>query len=238
MYAFFLAAASAGVSRGVEAHRQDLELLARHERQHLERARQAVQAERAQHRAVVVDEAQHDGLLAEVVGELHAAAGLVGEAEIERDAPAEPLVEADLRKHARVAGRGGGAAPIWAAASAGTQREREPQQGASGSRHFFAPAGAAAAVGAAAPGWASNFGRPCAATIRIACSIGMRARPLSFLHPAVAREQAVLLRAELGESERLRGDEPREALRRLAHLGLHDRGRPAAAPPSRAARAS
>ena len=157
----------------VEADGQDLELLPGHEGEHLERPRQAVQAERAEHRAVVVDEAQDDGLLPEVVAELHVLPRLVLEGEVQGDRVAQLLVEPDLledagrRRHRRRRHR--------AHLGGGERREGEEEcRGERAARHLVPPAGAGVGSG---PG---NFGRPRAATIFIASSTGMRATALSF----------------------------------------------------------
>ena len=79
----------------VEADGDDLEVLARVERQHAERARQAVDDLRAQHRTVVVGEHHHHRPLAEVVGEPDGAPGLVAEGGVERDVLIDVLIEAN-----------------------------------------------------------------------------------------------------------------------------------------------
>src|SRR5262245_19178849 len=110
----------------LEAHRDDLELLAHVEAQHRERAGEAVERERAQHRALVVHQRQHHRPLAEVVAEPHAAAGLVLQRDVERDLVRQLLLERDLvqrRRRPRHRQRRRHAAP-------GEQRELEQP------RHF------------------------------------------------------------------------------------------------------
>src|SRR5438445_6168510 len=80
----------------IEADDDHVEIAAGVERQELERARQAVEHLRAQHRAVVVDERKDDRPRAEVLAETHGAALFVGERDVERYFPIEILIEADL----------------------------------------------------------------------------------------------------------------------------------------------
>ena len=89
----------------VEADGDDLEILARIQRHHAERARQAVDHLRAQHRAVVVREHHHHRLAAEVVAETHGRARLVAERRVERHALVDVLIEADLAQRLRQRGR-------------------------------------------------------------------------------------------------------------------------------------
>ncbi len=89
----------------IEADGDDLEILAGLEREHIERARQAVDDQRAQHRAVVVREHHHDGSLAEVIAERHRLARLVPERRVERHRFVEVLIEPDLAQRRRNRGR-------------------------------------------------------------------------------------------------------------------------------------
>ncbi len=92
----------------LEAHGDDLEVAARIEGEHLERAGQPVERHRAEHRALVVREGQHDRAPAEVVTELDRAPGLVAEDGVERHRVAEVLVEPDVAQDPRRLGRGRG----------------------------------------------------------------------------------------------------------------------------------
>ena len=85
----------------IEADGDDLEILAGLEREHVERAREPVDDERAEHRAVVVREHQHDRPRPEVVAERHGTAGFVPEGGVERDLQVQVLVEADLAQRRR-----------------------------------------------------------------------------------------------------------------------------------------
>ena len=80
----------------IDADADDLEIFAGIFRQHAERRRQAAEALQAQHRAAVVDERQHDGPLAEVVANLHRAAVLVRELDVERQHLIQVLIEPDV----------------------------------------------------------------------------------------------------------------------------------------------
>ena len=86
----------------VDAHDHDVEVLARVERQRLQRPRQAVQDLRAEHRALVIREGEHHGARAEELAELHVAAVLVPERQVERQLLPDFLVDADLAEHARL----------------------------------------------------------------------------------------------------------------------------------------
>src|SRR5207248_6704243 len=79
----------------------DLEVRARLQREHAERARQPADHLRAQHRAVVVGEDEHDRPLAEVVAELDGGAAFVAEFDIERNSLVEPLFKSDLSQRGR-----------------------------------------------------------------------------------------------------------------------------------------
>ena len=80
----------------IEAHGDDVELLANAEFEHAERARQAVQHLRAEHRALVIHEREDHRPLAEEVAEPHVAAGFILEWQFERHLRVQLLVEADL----------------------------------------------------------------------------------------------------------------------------------------------
>ena len=64
--------------------------------QHAERADQAVEHLRAEHRALVIHEREHHRPLAEVLAEPHLAAGFVGERQIERHLLIQMLIDADF----------------------------------------------------------------------------------------------------------------------------------------------
>ena len=82
----------------VDADRDDVELLADVEVQHLQRAGDAVEHLRAEHRALVIHQREQHRPLAEVVAELDVPPGLVDERQIERHLFVEPLIDPDLRR--------------------------------------------------------------------------------------------------------------------------------------------
>ena len=94
----------------IEAHGDDVELLADAELQHAQRARQAVQHLRAEHRALVVHERQDHRPLAEELAEPHVTAGFV----LERADRAAPACRASDR------GRSRSAAPAACSTAAAT----------------------------------------------------------------------------------------------------------------------
>ena len=71
-----------GRIRRIEADGDDLEIAAGLQREHIQRARQAADHERAEHRAAVVREDEHDGASAEIIGKLHRRASLVAEEDV------------------------------------------------------------------------------------------------------------------------------------------------------------
>src|ERR1700694_3156274 len=85
----------------VEAHRDDLELLARVEGESAQRGKQAVQHLRAEHRAVVVRERENHGPAAEVLAEPDGPALLVLENQVERNLRGKPLLDPDVLQHRR-----------------------------------------------------------------------------------------------------------------------------------------
>ena len=81
---------------GVEADRQHVELLARIEGEHPQRAHQVGQHLRAQHRALEVDQREHERPLAVIVAKMDGVAVVVLEGEIRRHLRVQLLVEADV----------------------------------------------------------------------------------------------------------------------------------------------
>ncbi len=98
------------------------------------------------------------GRLSEIVAQVHRLAGLVAEREVERNAVADLLVEADVLQgrggERRLGGRGAGRAR---AKPAGMKGERENERAGDCSGHFFT-SGAEAGEGAAAGGGAVRGG--------------------------------------------------------------------------------
>jgi hypothetical protein len=90
-----------GRIRRVEADGHNLEILSGLQRQDAERARQAVDHLRAEHRAVVVSEDEDHRPLAEVVAEPHGRAAFVAEDDVERHVLIEVLIEPDLAQRRR-----------------------------------------------------------------------------------------------------------------------------------------
>ena len=90
----------------IEADEDHVEVLARGEREHLRRARDAVHHLRAEHRAAVIDERQDDRpLAAEVVRERHVAAVFILELRVERQRRVEVLLERDVLELRQLRGR-------------------------------------------------------------------------------------------------------------------------------------
>src|SRR5688572_2578966 len=75
----------------VEADDDDLEVPAWHVRQRLQRRRDAVQRQRAQHRALVIDKRHDHRLAPEIIAKLHCAPGLVLQHCVERHLLIQPL---------------------------------------------------------------------------------------------------------------------------------------------------
>ncbi len=84
---------------GIEAHEDDVELLAGSERHAFERPDQPVQHLRAEHRALVIHEREQHRPLAEVLAERDLLARLVGERQVERDLLVQLLIDADVLEH-------------------------------------------------------------------------------------------------------------------------------------------
>ena len=80
----------------IDADRHHVVLTSRVERQHPQRAHQAVEHLRAEHRALVIHEREDDRPFAEVVAEAHVAARFIREREIERHLLMQPLIDPDL----------------------------------------------------------------------------------------------------------------------------------------------
>jgi hypothetical protein len=79
----------------VDTHDDDLEVFARGQVHHLERAHQAIQIFGAQDLALVVDQREDHGFLAEVVSQLDGLASLVAKRSIQRQGLAQPLLDLD-----------------------------------------------------------------------------------------------------------------------------------------------
>jgi hypothetical protein len=97
----FLRRGAGGRVARVDADGDDLEVGAGLQGQNVQRTRQAVDRQRAQHRAVVVREHQHHRPLAKIVAEAHRAPGLVAQRRVERQPFVEVLVESDLTQRLR-----------------------------------------------------------------------------------------------------------------------------------------
>ena len=91
----FLAAAIAGVFGWVDTDNDDLEVFARGQVHHFERAHQAIKIFGAEDLALVVDQREDHGLLAKVISQLDCFAGLVAERSIKRQLLAQPLIDFD-----------------------------------------------------------------------------------------------------------------------------------------------
>jgi hypothetical protein len=80
----------------IDADRNDVELLADVEVEHLQRAGHSVEHLGAEHRALVIHHRQQHRAFAEVIPELDVLAVLVDARQIERHLLADPLIDADL----------------------------------------------------------------------------------------------------------------------------------------------
>src|ERR1700734_1151832 len=80
----------------IEAHRDDIELIADIELDHLHGAGEAGEGFSAKHGAVVINEVEDQGFFAEVVAERHGAASVIDESEIRRNLAIEMLLNADV----------------------------------------------------------------------------------------------------------------------------------------------
>ncbi len=90
---------------GIEADENNIIVAAGIEAEHAERADHALLDLIAEHRAAVVDEREdHRLLLAEIVAELHAAAGFVAEREVQGHGTVERWFETDVLQSARHGG--------------------------------------------------------------------------------------------------------------------------------------
>jgi hypothetical protein len=86
-----------GALAGIDAHRDDLELIAGDPIHLFEHTDHAVEHERAQHRTLVVDEReQHGALGVEVVGQRDPLSRVVGEFQLQRDLGVQVLGHPDL----------------------------------------------------------------------------------------------------------------------------------------------
>ncbi len=167
---------------GIDAQREDGELLADVETHRTESSHQAVQEERAQHGAVVVGDQHDDRLLAEVVAQADCLAGLVGEGEVQGQLRAQFLVEADLFQEGLVL-RVGLLPGVGEGDRGGDESEADSHSDSDqerGSERHRAPPFTGGVAGAAGFG----VGRPRSRTNRMARSIGIRAIPASLLTQA------------------------------------------------------
>ena len=100
----------------VEAHGHDLEIRAGIDGHQVESTGGGAQHLRAEHRAIEVDQREHHGPGAEVVAQPHGAARFVSEADVERNALVQLLVESDF---AQGPGQGGGRSACLAFVASG-----------------------------------------------------------------------------------------------------------------------
>ncbi len=117
----------------IEAHRDDVEVLPDRKVQRAQRARQPVEHLGAEHRALEVVQRQDHRPAAEVVAELHGAAGLVLERQVQRNLRVQLLIEADFlqqlghprrRRHARADALAGRRAQVLGTAHRRHQRRK------------------------------------------------------------------------------------------------------------------
>ena len=94
-----------GSFAGIEADDHHVEILARLQRKHAERANQIVELLRAEHRALVIYQGQDHGTLAiEILAQRHVLAVIVFEYGVERQRLTEPLLNRRSRSKAAWAG--------------------------------------------------------------------------------------------------------------------------------------
>ena len=80
---------------GIDADDDDVEVFAGNVVHHFKRAGEAVELFRTQHRALVVDQRKDGRLLAEITGQRHLFARVVGKREVQRQLRVESLLDAD-----------------------------------------------------------------------------------------------------------------------------------------------
>ena len=86
---------------GVDADEDDLEVLARSQPYHLQRAGNAVHLLGAEHGAVIVNQREDGGALAEVIAQAHGLAGVVDELRVQWKHLVQALRHADALQHLR-----------------------------------------------------------------------------------------------------------------------------------------
>ena len=187
----------------IEAHRDDVELLADREVQHADGAHQSVEDLRAQHRALVVGQHQNHRTTAEVVAQRDLASLLVVELQRQRQRLVQLLVETDvLQQRGHGAGRRHGLVEPLRRQADGFLRSRRNGQRRKNRRQEKSPCphgrfvvpqwaggcvaagvgGGTGATGAAAgpsagAGGAARCGRPFSASSSMARLTGMRTVP-------------------------------------------------------------